>query len=153
MGSGFTCCIIYWIVYRWIVVRIWKFILIFSSTFHAVLSSADFLKIQLIWKILYRIPSDSQTVWIQIRPDILSGLFWVQTFCKGNQQTALGGKELNIQVPITTPADNIFSELSLFSGKIRLDISFESSTESSNWIIYWIIYWQFKGNVKSDSYS
>ena len=29
----------------------------------------------------------SQTVWIQIRPDILSGLVWIQTVCKGYQQT------------------------------------------------------------------
>ena len=36
-----------------------------------------------------------QIVWIQIRPDILSGLIWVQTVCKSYQQTALGDKELN----------------------------------------------------------
>ena len=29
--------------------------------------------------------SQCQTVRIQIRPDILSGLIWVQTVCKGNQ--------------------------------------------------------------------
>ena len=28
-----------------------------------------------------------QTVWILIRPDILSGLIWVQTICKDYQQT------------------------------------------------------------------
>ena len=28
-----------------------------------------------------------QTVWIQIRTDILSVLIWVQTVCKGYQQT------------------------------------------------------------------
>ena len=32
---------------------------------------------------------------IQIRPDILSGLVWVQTVCKSYQQTTLGDKELN----------------------------------------------------------
>ena len=30
---------------------------------------------------------ECQTVWIQIRPDILSGLIWVQTVCKGYLQT------------------------------------------------------------------
>ena len=35
-----------------------------------------------------------QTVWIQIRPDMWSGLIWIQTICKGYQQTTLGGKEL-----------------------------------------------------------
>ena len=38
--------------------------------------------------------SDLQTVWIQIRPDVLSGLMSVQTVCKGYQQTTLVGKEL-----------------------------------------------------------
>ena len=33
------------------------------------------------------IPSECQTVWIQIRRDVLSGLIWVQTICKGYQQT------------------------------------------------------------------
>ena len=32
-------------------------------------------------------PSECQTVWIQIRPDMLSGLIWVQTVHKGYQQT------------------------------------------------------------------
>ena len=34
----------------------------------------------------FSIPSGCQTVWIQIRPDILSGLIWVQTVCKGYKQ-------------------------------------------------------------------
>ena len=37
--------------------------------------------------------SECQTVWIQIRPDILSGLIWVQTVHKGYRQTTLVGKE------------------------------------------------------------
>ena len=36
-------------------------------------------------KILSGVPSECQTVWIQIRPDILSGLIWVQTVCKRYQ--------------------------------------------------------------------
>ena len=35
----------------------------------------------------FSIPSGCQTVWIQIRPNILSGLIWVQTVCNGYQQT------------------------------------------------------------------
>ena len=35
---------------------------------------------------LFSIPSGCQTAWIQIRLDILSGLIWVQTVCKGYQQ-------------------------------------------------------------------
>ena len=55
---------------------------------HAFLSSADFFQNQLFRKILSGIPSECQTVWIQIRPDILSDLIWVQTVCKVYQQTA-----------------------------------------------------------------
>ena len=31
----------------------------------------------------FKILLGCQTVWIQIRPDVLSGLIWVQTVCKG----------------------------------------------------------------------
>ena len=37
--------------------------------------------------LIFSLPSVCQTVWIQIWPDIWSGLIWVQTVCKGNQQT------------------------------------------------------------------
>ena len=33
-------------------------------------------------------------IYIQVRPDILSGLIWVQTVCKSYRQTTLEGKEL-----------------------------------------------------------
>ena len=36
---------------------------------------------------LFPIPCGCQTIWIRIRPDMLSGLIWVQTVCKGYQQT------------------------------------------------------------------
>ena len=58
---------------------------------HAFLSSADFFQNQLFRKILSGLPSECQTVWIQIRPDPLSGLIWVQIVCKGYQQTTLVG--------------------------------------------------------------
>ena len=38
--------------------------------------------------------SKCQTDWIQIRPDVLSGLIWVQTVCIIYQQTTLGDKML-----------------------------------------------------------
>ena len=50
-------------------------------------------------------PSECQTIWIQIRPDILLGLIWVQTVCKGYQQMTLEGKELK--------ASSIFKNLVL----------------------------------------
>ena len=37
--------------------------------------------------------AEYQTVWSQIRPDILSGLILVQTVCKGYQQMSLADRE------------------------------------------------------------
>ena len=53
------------------------------------LTSADFFQNQLFQKIISGIPSECQTVWIQIRPDILLILIWVQTVCKSYQQITL----------------------------------------------------------------
>ena len=47
---------------------------------------------QLFQKILSGIPPECQTAWIQIRPNMMSGLIWVQTVCKGYQQTILEDK-------------------------------------------------------------
>ena len=49
---------------------------------------------QHIWKGLSGTPSECQKVWIQIKPDILSDLIWVQTVCKNYQQTTLVEKDL-----------------------------------------------------------
>ena len=62
--------------------------------FHTFLFSADFLQNQLFQKNLSGIPSECQTGWIQTRPDILSGLIWVQSVCKGYEQTTGVGNEL-----------------------------------------------------------
>ena len=59
----------------------------------AFLSSAEFFQNQLIGEILSRIPSECQTDWIQISPDILSDLIWIQTVFKSYQRTTLGDKE------------------------------------------------------------
>ena len=48
-----------------------------------------FFKINFFKNITSGIPSKCQTVCIQIRPGVLSGLIWVQTICKGYQQTTL----------------------------------------------------------------
>ena len=40
-----------------------------------------FFKINFLEKILTGLPSECQTVWIQIRLDKMSGLIWVQTVC------------------------------------------------------------------------
>ena len=38
------------------------------------------------------IPSECQTVWIQIRPHFMLGLIWVQIVCKSYQQMTLVGR-------------------------------------------------------------
>ena len=51
---------------------------------------ADFFsKLTFSKKNLPGTPSELQTVWIQIRTDILSVLIWVQTVCKGYQQMTI----------------------------------------------------------------
>ena len=47
---------------------------------------------QFFQKLLPGIPSRCQTIWILIRPDILSGLIWFQTVFKGYQQMTLVGR-------------------------------------------------------------
>ena len=70
-----------------------------------------FLKINFFEKKkLSGIPSDCQTVWIQIRPDVLSGLIRVQTVCESYQQTTLGNKELNMH----TVSPVIFFKINFF---------------------------------------
>ena len=53
----------------------------FQAIFHFLSSSVVvvFLQNQLYQKILSGLQSECQTVWILIRPDIMSGLIWVQT--------------------------------------------------------------------------
>ena len=61
------------------------------------LSSVDFLKINFFKRNLSGIPAECQRVWIKIRPDMLSGLIWVQTVCNGYKQMTkvpLARKEL-----------------------------------------------------------
>ena len=53
-----------------------------------------FFEINFFEKFLQELPLECQTVWIQNRPDVLSGLIWVQTVCEGNQQPKLVGKDL-----------------------------------------------------------
>ena len=49
-----------------------------------------------IFKQFFQEYHQCRTVWIQIRPDILSGLVWVQTDCKDYQQTALASGSSDI---------------------------------------------------------
>ena len=81
---------------RWLAVLAYIFMVTHSLPLGIFLSSADFFQSQLFGKNLSRIPSECQIVWIQSRPDFLSGLIWVKTVCKSYQQTTLGDKELHI---------------------------------------------------------
>ena len=78
------------------------------------------------------IPSECQTVCIQIRPDILSGLIWVQTVCKGYQQTTLVTKELRLsnvcvgwKVFNLTAISEKWKKLTTVDGDIFFVISFK----------------------------
>ena len=88
--------------------------------FHSFLLSADFFQNQLFWKNLSGIPSECQTVWIQIRPDILSVLVWVQIVCKGFQQTILGGKDL-IEISTIVGSKTLF--ICIYASCVRLLIN------------------------------
>ena len=64
--------------------------------FYDFVSSVDFFQFLITFSEKF---FQCQTLWIQNRPDILSGLMWVLTVCKGYQQmtkSPLSCKELNI---------------------------------------------------------
>ena len=50
-------------------------------------------------------PSECQTVWIQIRSDVTPDLICVQTVCKSYQQSKLAGKELMTMKPVRVIRD------------------------------------------------
>ena len=54
-----------------------------------------FFQNQLFRRILSGIQAECQTFWVQVRPDIWSGLVWVQTDCKSYQQMTLGDKRVS----------------------------------------------------------
>ena len=65
-----------------------------------------FCKINFFEKFFRVYHQSFQTFWIQIRPDILSGLIWIQTVCNCYYQTTLVGKvcllfDLILYVPST----------------------------------------------------
>ena len=82
-----------------------------------VLSSADFFQTNLSQKVLSGTLSECQMVLIQIRADFLSVLIWVQTVCKGYQQTTkvATSKTAIQQVSIKTRQGNMLSHKSIFN--------------------------------------
>ena len=61
------------------------------------LLSTVFFQNQLFRKFLSGKPSGCQTACIKIMHDIMSGMVWVQTVCKGYQQVTLVDKELKMK--------------------------------------------------------
>ena len=59
-------------------------------------SSADFFNINFFKKLFQENHLSVKQRWIQIRPDVLLGLIWVQIVCKSYQQTTLGDKRVKI---------------------------------------------------------
>ena len=63
------------------------------GNFALFLSSADFISKSTFFRnISPGISSECQTVWIQIRYKVLPGLKWIQTVCRGYQETTLVGR-------------------------------------------------------------
>ena len=72
-----------------------------------------FFKVNILERILLGIQSICQNSFDPIRPDILSGLIWVQTACKGYQQTALVGKVLTDGRKLAGAAEILITEIHL----------------------------------------
>ena len=70
------------------------------------------------------IPSKCQTVWIQIKPDILSCLIWVQLICKGYQRPTLVSRQIYaITAKISWAGPNmtmVFKRLIIFASFVCL---------------------------------
>ena len=79
-----------------------------------------FFQNHLFWKIHSGIPKECQTIWTQIRPNVLLGLIWVQTVWKGYQQTTIGGKELRNRF-----YSGIWPEVIIFSCSTQLSMKFQ----------------------------
>ena len=85
------------------------------------LSSSDFIfKINLFEKFFHQ--SVLQTVWIQIRPDVLSGLIWFQTVCKIYQQTTSRDKELKLEGGPKRGMDNEILELTEYMALLHVHL-------------------------------
>ena len=79
------------------------------------LSAADFFKINFFQKIISGALSECQTVWIQIRTDVLSVLIWIKNVCKSYQHTtkdAASKERVKVQeeLPVSIHFDGIESQ-------------------------------------------
>ena len=59
-------------------------------------------------KILSGIPSEGEKDWIQMMPNILLGLIWVQSVCKGYEQMTLVGNELTLAFMLLLSSADFF---------------------------------------------
>ena len=88
------------------------------GNFACFLSSVDvFFKLTFFQKHLSGIQSECQTVWIQIRSDVLSGLIWIQTVCKDvsrRQKPPVAEKELRAMNTLKKYKRTLHYETSLF---------------------------------------
>ena len=84
------------------------------------------------------ITSECQTVWIQIRPDKMSGLFWVQIVWEGYRLT---DKKLNL--PTTPPQSDIAALASLWDSttpwKWHSDV--KPSSMASSFLVWLLFPW------------
>ena len=81
------------------------------GNFACFLSSTDYFQNHLYRKILSGIPSECQADCILIRSDKISGLFWVQSACKGYQQRTLAGNVFKQEGSFYVKITNIGSQV------------------------------------------
>ena len=94
------------------------------AIFHAFLSFAENFSKSSFWKNSFKNTIRvCQTVWIQIRPNILSGLICVQTVCKSYQQTTLGDKELINPCLVNKHATSKDSRFKVVTADVQVNMS------------------------------
>ena len=70
------------------------------------------------------IPSECQTIWIQIRPNKILGLIWAQSVCKGyHQQTPLADKQFDVHAHLFNGAGDLNFCLHLYLLPLNLKSS------------------------------
>ena len=81
--------------------------------------------------ILLKILSESQTVWIQIRPDLI----WVQAICQDYGQTTLAGHEVKISMVRVKVSIFFIENMMLFScDSTDLINTFFADTTKASWL-------------------
>ena len=90
----------------WYLVEMCKVSLTFCplGNFHAFLPSADFFQSKLFRKIFQEYHLSVKKIRSRSGPTFCRALIWVQSVCKGHEQTTLVGNEFNVHVQLLSVA-------------------------------------------------